>query len=206
MIREFIVRALKARTDPFFNLNDLPGSGGRMDLVARCVSSALFVSHKVRKNNVIHVVLEGPSRPPKIVSFYGESIRKVFPDERNIASHIKIALKEGLNLKSGEEKIVSPGIKIAKKSWESLVREKMKESIVYYLHPKGSNIRDVVPECLKEKKVCFLLGDHLGLPRKSEKFLEKLGIRKISIGRRIEYFASHVIVIINYELDRVEFR
>lgn len=204
MKREFIVRALKARTDPFFNINDLPGSGGRMDLVARCISSALFVSHKIRRNTVIHVVLEGPSKPPKVVSFNGETLRKVSPDERNIASHIRIALKIGLSLKKGEEKEVSPGIKIANKSWEKLVKEKLQECKVFYLHAKGEPFETIEKEIDRNDRVCFLLGDHLGIPRKSELFLEKLGIKKISFGR-VEYLASHAIVITHYKLDFIEY-
>ncbi|MCD6482662.1 MAG: tRNA (pseudouridine(54)-N(1))-methyltransferase TrmY [Candidatus Aenigmarchaeota archaeon] len=199
MIREFIVRARKARTDPFFNLNDLPGSGGRMDLVARCISSALFVSENLRKDTIVHVVLEGPSRPPRIVTFYGETLRKVAPDERNIASHIKIALEKGLNLKTGEEIDVSPGIKISKKSWESLIKEKQNECKLFYLHSKGERIGNIDLE--KYDHVCFILGDHKGMPKKSEQLLKKLNVERISLGR-VTYFASHSITIAHYELDK----
>lgn len=199
MIREFILRARKARTDPFFNLNDLPGSGGRMDLVARCISSALFISDNIRRDTNIHVVLEGPSRPPRTVSFYGNDLRGVHPDERNIASHIRIALDKGLNLREDEEIDISPGIKISKKSWESLVKEKIKICKMFYLDKKGKDIREVKIEDYDH--VCFLLGDHKGIPQKSEKLIKKLNIEKISLGK-VTYFASHSIAIAHYELDR----
>src|SRR5438309_1036045 len=117
-MREFILRALKAKTSPDFSLNDLPGTGGRMDLVCRCISNALFIAGDMRRDTVIHVVLEGPSFPPKIISFYGDHLRNVAPDERNIASHILKALSAGLNLMLREEIEISPGIKVAKKSFE----------------------------------------------------------------------------------------
>ncbi len=194
-MREFILRASKAFTSDF-NLNDLPGAG-RMDLVCRCISSALWVSNDLRRDARIFVVLEGPPSPPRTIVFDGKDLKGVSPDERNIASHIKIALRKGLDLKLNEEREVSPGIKIAKKSFESLIKEKCKERQVFYLHPEGKDIRDIK---MKEN-VAFIVGDHIGIPRKTEKLMERLKIQKVSLGKKI-YLASHAIVITNYELDR----
>ena len=67
-MREFILRASKTVTNPnYINLNDLPGAG-RLDLVCRCVTNALFISNDMRRDTIIHVVLEGPNYPPKTVS------------------------------------------------------------------------------------------------------------------------------------------
>jgi len=169
-MREFILRASKTVTTPRFNLNDLPGSAGRMDLVCRCISNALWISNDLRRDTVIHVVLEGPDRPPKLVSFNGKELRNVSPDERNIASHIRIALRKGYNLKLGEKAFVWPGIEIAKRSFESLVKEKSGTSQLIYLHPKGKDIREVE----FDENVCIVLGDYIGMPRACERLLERL--------------------------------
>src|SRR5438093_9096216 len=116
-MREFILRALTAKTSPDFNLNDLSGSGGRMDLVTRCVSNSLFVPDDLRRDTVFNVVLEGADSPPKIISFNGRTLKNLAPDERNIASHIKHALSVGLELKLGQQAKVSEGISISKKSF-----------------------------------------------------------------------------------------
>lgn len=195
-MREFILLARRAVTRPF-KLNDLPGSAGRMDLVCRCISSALWISNDLRRDTSIHVVLCGPPSPPRIITFYGKSLKGVNPDERNIASHINKALKVGISLKLGETVEVSPGIEISKKSFESLVKEKMKDSQMFYSHPKGKDVREIE----FEKDTCFIVGDYIGLPRKTESLLKRLRIKKISVGPLV-YFASHVIVIINNELDR----
>jgi tRNA (pseudouridine54-N1)-methyltransferase len=196
-MREFILRASKALTSPDFNLNDLPSSGGRMDLVCRCISSALWVSNDLRRDTKIFVVLEGPPNPPRTIVFDGFSLKGVNPDERNIASHIKKALKFGLNLELNQEIEVSPGIKIAKKSFESLIKEKSKEMQLIYLHPEGKDIRELE---IREN-VAFILGDHIGISRKTERLIERLKAEKVSLGKKI-YLASHAIVIANYELDR----
>ncbi|MEM5800911.1 MAG: tRNA (pseudouridine(54)-N(1))-methyltransferase TrmY [Candidatus Aenigmatarchaeota archaeon] len=196
-MREFILRASKAVTRPDFNLNDLPGSAGRMDLVCRCISSALWISNDLRRDTRISVILEGPPAPPKMLVFEGSSLKGVNPDERNIASHIRKALKLGANLKLNEELEISPGIKVAKKSFESLIREKIGKMQVLYLHPKGKDIREMEIE----ENVAFILGDHIGIARKTEKLMERLNVEKVSLGKTI-YLASHAIVIVNYELDK----
>ena len=46
----------------------------------------------------------------------------------------------------------------------------------------------------------FVLGDHVGLPRKAETFALRYG-EKISLGKQ-PYLAASCITIINYLLDR----
>jgi len=196
-MREFILRALKAKTSPDFTLDDLPGSGGRMDLVCRCISNSLFVAQDMRRDTIFHAVLEGPLLPPKIVSFFGETLRNVAPDERNVASHIQRALEEGRDLKLGEEKEISPGIKVFKKSFERLIKEKSENSQLIYLNKKGKDMNDFE----FKKNVVIVLGDHIGLPRESEKLLKRLKSEKLSLGPKT-YLASHCIVIVHNILDR----
>lgn len=195
-MREFILKASKAFTK-MFRLNDLPGAG-RMDLVCRCVTNALWLSHALRRDIIFHAALEGPDRPPKILSFDGEKLVGVSLDERNIASNICIALEKGYNLRSNEEIELPSRIKIAKKSFEQLVKEKSKTTQLFYLHPKGKDIRKVE----FTQNVCFILGDHLGLPSATEKLLKRFNVQKISLGK-IEYLASNCVAICNYELDRI---
>src|SRR3990167_1843667 len=93
-MRDFLLYAHRASTTPDFKLNDLPGAG-RMDLVCRCVATALFLSDAVRPDTSITAVLDGPPDPPRSVTFHGSRVRRIYPDERNVASHIRIALAKG---------------------------------------------------------------------------------------------------------------
>lgn len=188
-MREFILKASKASTIPF-DLNDL-SAAGRMDLVCRCISNALFVSDAIRGDTIFHAVLEGPANPPKTVSFSGKDIVEFAPDERYIASAIRAVVKAKAD---GE---IFPGIKIEKKSFERLVEEKAKTHQLLYMHRKGTDIRDVK----FEKDFCFILGDQQGIGRKTEHLLDRFGASRISVGRP-SYFASHVIIICQNELDR----
>jgi tRNA (pseudouridine54-N1)-methyltransferase len=196
LMREFILRTLKGRTTEF-DINKLPAEG-RMDLVCRCISNALFISNDLRRDTIIHVVLDGPSDPPKVVSFYGDSLKGMEFDEKNIAEHINEALIKGKNLKLNEEKNLGNGIKISKKSFEQLVKEKFNEGRqLFYLHDSGNDIR----ETKFKKDVVFVFGDFIGMPRKTEGLLDRYKAERISLGPRM-LFASHCIVVVNNELDR----
>lgn len=116
------MRARKAYTKPDVNLNELPQQG-KMDSVCATIANALWVSGDVRRDTVIHVVLEGPGNGPKTISFYGSEIRGLRHDERSVATYISDALKRGAWLKLNEEAKVRTGIKVAKKSFERLVWE-----------------------------------------------------------------------------------
>ena len=188
-MRQFILYAGKAVTSPDFALNDLPGSGGRMDLVARCISNTLWISHALRRDSCIHVVAYGSPHPPVVISFYGDLLRGVSPDERNIASWIRIALAN---------KRRNPGIRMRKISFKQLITELASEGAFFYLlHENGRAICDVE---LKADSV-FVLGDHLGLPRNEEEFVERFEHEKISLGTT-SYLASQCITVVQYELDK----
>ena len=55
MERWFAIIGHRAPSSGSLNLNDLAGSGGRMDVLARAVNSALFISHGIREDS--HVLL-----------------------------------------------------------------------------------------------------------------------------------------------------
>jgi tRNA (pseudouridine54-N1)-methyltransferase len=188
-MRQFILYARKAVTGPDFSLDDLPGSGGRMDLVARCIANALWISHALRRDSCIHVVASGSPHPPVVISFYGDRLSGVSPDERNIAAWIKIALAS---------KRRNPGIRVRKISFQQLIEELAAEegSLFYILHEKGRAISDME----LEPDAVFILGDHLGLPRNEEKFVERFEHEKLSLGTT-SYLASQCITVLHYELD-----
>jgi tRNA (pseudouridine54-N1)-methyltransferase len=198
-MREFILLAHKAKTSPDFNIDDLPHEG-RLDLVCRTVSNAIWVSNEIRRDTIIHVVMNGPPYPPKIVSFNGAELKGAEPDERTIAKLIKNALKEGLKFELSDEKEVSPGIKVSKKSFEALAKEKSGSSQLLYLERGGEDIR----KFNFKENIVFVLGDYIGLPKKTERLLDRLGAKNINIGP-ITLFASHCPIIVHNELDRRQF-
>lgn len=195
-MREFILRARTAKTGDF-DINDLPAAG-RMDIVCNSVSNALNIANELRKDTVMHVILEGSPEPPKLLSFHGDSIAGMLWDEKSIAVQIRKALLKSKGIKQGEKKEISNGLFAEKKSFEALVKEKIKEGKhVVYLHNKGKDIRKAN---LKED-ITVVFGDCIGMPRATESLLDRLGAERVSLGPK-SLFAAHCIILVHNELDR----
>jgi tRNA (pseudouridine54-N1)-methyltransferase len=62
---------------------------------------------------------------------------------------------------------------------------------------KGTSIR----EQPFEDNPCFLLTDHIPMPKNTLHGLERQGTKKISLGSRM-LFASQCVVLIHHELDQ----
>jgi len=93
MNRRFAIIGHRAPSNGKVNLNDLAGSSGRLDVLARAVNAALFLSHGIRKDTDITLHLMGGDGPPRRVWFEGSRLRGVHPDERAIAGQVGKAMK-----------------------------------------------------------------------------------------------------------------
>jgi len=205
-MRDFVLYANKGVTSSDFYLKDLPGSGGRMDLIARCVISALWLSRDMRRDTRIHICLNGPPNPPLTVTFDGEKLRRVSPDERNVGGWIRKALKkaeEELEKEKGEIENLkaNDGIFVSQKNfyqtWQLLSGEKGRR--LFQLHEEGKDIRE--REKGELENPVLLLGDHMGIAAEERKRLEEARVDKLNLGP-YSYFASGSITIVHNELDR----
>ena len=196
-MREFIFRARKGPSTPDFSLDDL-SRAGRLEVVAHCIANALFYAKHIRPHTVIHIVLDGPSDPPKTVRIESEALGLLGGfDERTLGRALQAALQAGKGLSLGQETEADSGIFVAKKGFETLVRQKLEESTLFYLERRGTDIRTVsFPH-----HTTFVFTDHLSMPKKSGKYLHRLGARPISVGPKT-LFASQCIVLAHNELDR----
>lgn len=195
-MREFILYSGKGRTSPDFSLKDMTGSGGRMDLNARCVISALWLSQDIRRDSRIIISLNGPPDPPLAISFSGGELKRVSPDERNIGIWLRKTLGERGLLKEDEWLETSDGIKMARKSFRELLEEQRGRNL-YMLREDGEDIR----KAEMGKDPVFLLGDHIGLPEEVAETALESGAKKIGLGRK-SYFSSQSITLVHNELDR----
>ncbi len=194
-MRGFLVIGNKAVTKPF-SLKDLAGSAGRMDILCRCVAQALFISHGIRRDTEIYLLLLGPPDPPKSLRICGGEVRYMAPDERNIGGLIRKALK----INAGEDwKDSTPGIYVAKKDLRSLLEElSEKYREIIYLREDGVDIVDVA---CRLKNPLFVLGDHVGVREREEKIVLEYADKVVSLSH-LPLQADQCIVITHYELDR----
>jgi tRNA (pseudouridine54-N1)-methyltransferase len=183
ILREFILYSRKGRTDSkFMSLYE----AGRLDLVHECIEASLFLSHRIRRNIVFHALLSGPPSPPLHLKVDGAKLRNVRTDQETWKQILK-------NCLSGRP---HPGITTDKTSFETLLKAKANEAPIYVLEESG---KDIFESDISENPV-FVLGDHIGLPRKAEAFALRYG-QKISLGKQ-PYLAASCIHIVNYLLDR----
>ncbi|MDW7989898.1 MAG: tRNA (pseudouridine(54)-N(1))-methyltransferase TrmY [Archaeoglobaceae archaeon] len=194
-MRGFLVIGNEAFTEPF-NLSDLTGAG-RIDVLCRCVSQALFLSHSIRKGVEVYLLLLGEPDPPKVIRIKSDELRRMSPDERNIAGHIRKALSFKLTKDWIE---TNSGIHISRKTLKDLLTELSNSYEIYYLREDGRDIRE---RALNIKNPLFVLGDHLGVKRADENLILEFTRDVISVSK-LSLMAEQCIAIVNYELDRVE--
>ncbi len=193
LVRRFVVLGHRAITSADFKLDDLCGATGRLDILLRCVNSAFFLSHGVRKDVEIVLLLLGEPSPPKTVRINGAEVKYLNPDERSTAALIRNAL-----LQKGEgERKCSPGIYVSERSYQEVLSNLSKESKIFYLREDGEDIRGAK----LGGDNTFVLGDDQDLTRAEEEILMAYEPRKISLGP-ISYHADHCITLVNNELDR----
>jgi tRNA (pseudouridine54-N1)-methyltransferase len=183
LLREFVLFSRMGRTDSnFSSLHD----AGRLDIVHECIVSSLFLSHGLRRDVTFHAVLNGAPNPPQHIQINGETLYDVRTDMETWQQILKKTL-------AGK---THPGITKDKTAFETLLKNKAQTHQVYVLEEDGKKVEEVEfpPNSL------FVLGDHVGLPKKAEEFALRFG-EKISLGKQ-PYLAASCITIINYTLDQ----
>jgi tRNA (pseudouridine54-N1)-methyltransferase len=182
-MREFVLYSRLGRTDSNWkNLHD----AGRLDIVYECAVASLFLSHAIRKNVTFNAILNGPPKPPLHLKIDGAVLHDVRTDQETWKQILRKVL-------AGK---AHPGISLSKMSFEALIKAKAEESKIYVLEEGG---KDIFETKIGEKPV-FVLGDHVGLPKRVEAFALRYG-EKVSLGKK-PYLAASCITVINYLLDR----
>jgi tRNA (pseudouridine54-N1)-methyltransferase len=188
-MRTFAVVGHLAPTGDGFTLEDLPGSAGRMDLLCRCVNAALALSHGIRRDAEVRLILLGPPSPPKEVLVRGETVRSLSPDERSTAALIRKALA----LPVGESfRESTPGVLVRRGGLAGLTGA----GGLAVLSEEGRDVRaePALPPG-------FILSDHLDFTGEEEALLG--GLPRISVGPRVLQ-ADQAITVLQNELDRRE--
>jgi len=180
---EFILFSRIGKTNSAFNnLHD----AGRLDIVYECIVASLFLSHGIRRDVTFHAILNGPPNPPLHICIDGNTVYDVRTDVDTWQQILRKVI-------IGKH---HPGISVDKSSFEALLKAEAQTHKVYVLEEDGKDINETE---LSENAV-FVLGDHVGLPKKAETFALRYG-EKISLGKQ-PYLAASCITIINYLLDR----
>ena len=194
MIR-FVILGHRAHTTADFKLEDICGGAGRLDILTRCVNSAFFLSHDLRKDVELYLLMLGGEDAPKVIRFSGAEIRYMNPDERSTASLIRNALMKKLD---GDREIrSSPGVFVSRNDLKGLMEKLSGDSRFIYLREGGTDIREYeFPE-----NPCYILGDDRDPTEEEEGIMSSYKFDKISLGP-LSLHANHCMVVVLNEMDR----
>jgi len=196
-MRTFVLRARAAPTDSEALLASV-GKEAHPEILAHALMNAVFVAQSHRANVVIYLVLESTRDFSRTIRFDANAMHDIGGfDERTLLGKIARALDASRGMGKEEMRPVEPGVTVRTVSFERLVQELAGDHQLFVMDPKGTPMREQV----FDGNPCFLLTDHIPMPKKTFHSLERLGAKKITLGSRM-LFASQCVVLIHHELDQ----
>ena len=89
-------------------------------IACRCVNVGLFVSGDLRRDVTVSLTA-GTEEDLKVVSFPGNSLKRVSPDERSISFFLLKAFEKTQDLELGKSYIMDNGIELVRASLDDLL-------------------------------------------------------------------------------------
>lgn len=200
MTRRFVVIGQKATASPEFSLVDIAGTSGRLDILLRCLRSALLVSHGLRRDTIVYLVLLGGALAPRILRVDGREVRFVRPDERMLAILVQKALaRTPPDAELGVWNGIRPGLAVARGGLETVLADLGASAAHAYVLEE--NARDLRDAPLESEDVVVFVGDNHGFDETTRARLETLGATAIGVGP-ISIHADDAITVVCNEMDR----
>ncbi|MFO8051061.1 MAG: hypothetical protein R6V01_05110 [Thermoplasmatota archaeon] len=198
--RNFTMVAHRARSDSGIALNDLCGASGRWDGVARSITSSLFLSHDLRRDTSVHVLLLGPDDPPKLMSVNGRDVKYLNPDERASSALMRKCLGPDLPSRMGSRLEPSPGITLTRADLASLLRSMDGSS--FLLDESGETIsKDGSPVLCERAPLHFILSDDQDLTEDERSLIDEHVDGTISLCEKVLH-TNQAITVLHYLLDQ----
>jgi tRNA (pseudouridine54-N1)-methyltransferase len=192
----FVVVGRRARASADFSLDDLPSSSGRLDVLLRCIRAAMLVSHGVRRDATVYLVLGGGPRAPRVLRVDGASAKFLRPDERSLA----ILARKSLAVEPGDAGFITvrPGVAVASGSLD-VALDDLGTAPIHLLDPGGADLREAPG--IEDPNAAFVLGDDSGFDTEARQTLTRRGARTLGVGP-VGLHAEDVIAIVVNEIDR----
>ena len=199
VMRVFVLRARSAPTDSR-QLLDAVGKEAHVEILAHTLMNAIFVAQSHRADVVVHLLLESTPDYTRTISFSSNEMRDIGGfHEQALLGKIAKALDASAGMGKEESRPVESGIAVRTISFEKLVQELAQYHQLFVMNPKGTPIRGKAIA----GNPCFVLTDHMPMPKKSFSTLGRLGAEEISLGPKM-LFASQCVLLIHNELDHRE--
>lgn len=196
-MRTFVLRARAAPTDSGKLLASV-GKDAHAEILAHTLMNAIFVAQSHRPEVVVYLVLESTRDYSRTIRFEPDGMHDIGGfDERSLLGKVAKALDASIGMGKDEQRPVESGVTVQTLSFERLVQQLAADHQLFVMDRKGTPIR----EQAFAGNPCFLLTDHIPMPKNSIHGLERLGAKKIALGRTM-LFASQCVVLIHHELDQ----
>lgn len=197
-MRAFLLRARSAPTDSQ-KLLAAVGKEAHTEILAHTLMNAIFVAQSHRPDVVVYLVLESTEDYSRTIVFQSDELSDINGfHEAAWLSKIARALDLSKGMGKEETRSVESGITVRTTSFEKLVRELADQFPLFLMDKKGTPIRE---QAFADAHACFLLTDHIPMPKKVFSSLKRLGAKKIALGPKM-LFASQCVVLIHNELDQ----
>jgi len=196
-MRTFVLRARAAPTDSQALLASI-GQDAHSEILAHTLMNAMFVAQSHRPDVTVYLVLESTRDFSRTIRFEVNAMHDIGGfDERALLGKIARALDTSRGMGKDEVRPVESGVEVRTTSFERLVQTLTEDHQLFLMDRKGTPIR----EQAFADNPCFLLTDHIPMPKKTIPGLERMGAKKIALGPKM-LFASQCVVLIHYELDQ----
>lgn len=192
-MRRFVLLGQTASASPHFSLDDIPGTTGRLDVLLRCMRAALLVSHGLRRDTQVYLVLT--TGGPRAIRIDGRVASYLRPDERTMAGRLRAMLgtaAEGTGFEAERQ-----GMAVADGGLDVVMAD-LGAGTTYVLDEGGTDIRDLP---LDLESPIFYVGDHLGFDEGVRCRVLAAGARRVSVGP-LSLHADDAIALVQNELDR----
>lgn len=202
--RRFLILVHRVPVDADFTLNDLAGTGGRMDAIAGSVTAAFLISNGMRRDTELSLlILSDPSRI-LYVRLDSRRLRSLNPDERSTAALIKNAIvrywgsqeRRDVEFDPHTEIETAPGICVRMGDLESDLRSYAGSGRCIWLNEEGD--REAIT--MGEGGLSVILSDPYEPSEEEVRQLKGLGLKKVSVGP-LSLHTSQCITIVHNALD-----
>jgi len=195
-VRTFVVVSHTVPLEGEFSLSDLPGGAGRLDVLCRAATDAFLVSHGIRKDVALHVVV----RDQLLISLWGPRLRHLNPDERSTGALLREALRAACDLPPGEERGSTPGITVRWLDLAGLLGELGAAGVSPVLLDEGG---EPLRTARLSERPGFILSDHQDFAPAEASLLADLP--RVSVGPTVLQ-GHQCVTLVHNELDLREAR
>ncbi len=188
--RRFLIVSHRTPPDGDFSLNDLPGSGGRVDIIARFITSSLLASNSIRRDASAAVYFAGGVGKHVAVIISGRSVKYLNPDERSTSALLRNAL---VRSRKELEGVSSPGVYFIVCGLSELAEIMIRGCSVYLLKENGESTGPEIPGL-------YVVGDIQDISEAEENAFSSGSLSKVSISK-YSLQSDQCAVIVNWLLD-----